>query len=184
MLRALSEIQEEQDKPKTISRFQLYTLPLGDWEFHLNQIDGNDYHRCEEHQLVCIPLVLVVHLRLQEMIDGLKTDKWRILEPFPHFEPYWLIDVSIIHDWVPYPKRTHRSLNIIEAACLLAQHPYLGSVQSHEGLEWGHGRIQVYRSPETGRIIASRFGIPSYNHHKAFTTGVFGLDPPFVIRHS
>lgn len=156
---------------------RLPALPDG-VEFHLKCANG--HHRCEEHRLVCIPLVLVVNLMVPEIVDDEDCNNLQMWQASHSFEPYWLIDVSVIHDWIPYPDRPHRSLNVIESACLFAQHPYLGSVQSHdEPRHWGHGRIQVYRSIEAGCVIASRFGIPGYNHHVAFTTGTLGISAPF-----
>lgn len=150
-------------------------------EFHLKCANANGHHCCEEHRLIRIPLVLVVDMLVPEIVDDEECHNLQMWQSYQPFDPYWLTDVTIIHDWVPYPDRPHRSLNVIEAACLFAQHPYLGSVQSHdEPRSWGHGRIQVYRSPKEGYIVASRFGIPAYNHHTAFTTGLFGLNAPSI----
>ena len=168
-------------RPDLHERTLRLPAPPDGLEFHLKCTNANGHHRCEEHRLVRIPLVLGVDLLVPEIVDDEDCHNLQMWQAHQPFEPYWLTDVSVIHDWVPYPDRPHRSLTVIESACLFAQHPYLGSVQSHdEPRRWGHERIQVYRSPEAGCVVASRFGIPEYNHHTAFTTGTFGLNAPFA----
>lgn len=147
--------------------------------YELHCANANGHHRCEDHRLVRIPLVLVVELVVPEIIRNAENELVYLWQAKEKFEPYWLTDVCVIHDWVPYPNRAFRSLNAIEAACVFAQQPHLGSIQCHfEPRSWGHGRFQIYRSPDDGIIIASRYDIPSYNHHTAFTTGLFGLNGP------
>lgn len=148
---------------------------------HLN-VNASSDHYCEEHRLVQVSLVLVVDLLVPEIVNDEECGNLRMWQSHEPFEPYWLTNVTVIHDWVSYPDEPYRSLNVIEAACLFAQHPYLGSVQCHEEpRRWGHGSIQIYRLPERSRrIIASKYDIPSYNHHAAFTTGALGLGSPSV----
>lgn len=164
-----------------VARYSFPAIPSG-LQAPMACCDSQPYHRCEEHRRVNIPLVLVVNIRLQELIydaDGSGNSHLETLEADAPFDPYWLFDVNVIHDWVPYPPRLHRSLNVFEAACLLAQHPCFGSVQSHdEPRVWGHGRIQVYSYPDQNRIVADRLSISGHCHHLALTTGVFGLNSP------
>lgn len=167
-----------------VTKYNFPAIPDG-LDFPVTCSDAQPRHRCDDHRLVNIPLVLVVQIRLQELVycpDGSGDRYLETLEPLAPFDPYWLFNVNVIHDWVPYPDQLHRSLNVFEAACLLAQRPDLGSVQSHdEPRVWGHGRVQVYSDASQSRIIADRCGIPgNHCHHLALTTGVFGLNTPNV----
>ncbi|MBX4200957.1 hypothetical protein KW786_02395 [Candidatus Parcubacteria bacterium] len=144
------------------------------------------HHRCEEHRVVHLPLVLVVDMQLPEIINDPDCGNLQMWMSSVPFEPYWLSGVTLIHDHMPLPDVTHRTLSLVEAACLFAQNSYVGSVQCFPGFRsWGHGRSQVYWSPEAKCVVASHEGIPGqYSHHAAFVEGIFpaGGGPLFPRR--
>lgn len=141
-------------------------------------------HTCEGEQLIELEPILVVDTWVIEPYpefacwDEENDPLWpRIWTSAEHFSPYWLMGVRVIHDFVPYPPEPFRPVTVLEAACILAQHPRLGSVKAHlDWPGWGHESVQVYRSPKTGTIIASRYGSPTYNHHTAFARYAIHLD--------
>lgn len=145
---------------------------------------ANGHHRCEDHRVVRIPAVLVVDLVVPEVLqyNPLNRDAplWQAGE---RFKPYWLMDVLLVHDRESFPDyHTHRILNIVEAACVLAQHPYLGSVQSQtrSGDKWrSMPMMQVYQERERGHMVASKQ--VAYCHHLAFAGCSIGCDSPVLL---
>lgn len=98
-------------------------LPEG-WGYNLSA--NGHVHACDQHRLVELPLILVMDVQVEEppLEEGGDTLLWQAVE---RFAPYWLVGARVIHDWVPYPPEPFRAVNPIEAACIFAQHPYLGS---------------------------------------------------------
>jgi hypothetical protein len=148
-------------------------LPDG-WGFTLNT--NGQAHLCERERLIELPLVLVMDVRLNEVFFD--QDEEHYWEATDRFSPYWLVGARVIHDWVPYPEEPFRAVTPSESACILAQHPYLGSVKSHINWPgWGHPSVQVYRCPARKKIVLSRVGLGEYNHHAAFCRYSIHFEP-------
>lgn len=149
-------------------------LPDG-WGFNLSQ-NGHP-HRCESEPLVELPLVLVADISVP-CYDNDSPGGPITIRAKERFAPYWLVGARLIHDWVPYPEEPYRPVSPIEAACIFLQHPHLGSVKGHLGNHWGHGSIQAYWCPDYQRVVMSKYGLVSYNHHATFARYSIRFDCP------
>ena len=161
-----------------------FVPPLPDgWEYHPS--DNGHAHTCDGEGLVELPLILVADIEVP-CYDGYLQLPHGIRYRAEHrFDPYWLVGVRVIHDFVPYPPEPFRAVNPIEAACIFAQHPRLGSVKSHIGFgSWGHRSVQAYRCPERKTIVIGDPRGSAYNHHAAFARYLITSGSPTIATYN
>ena len=135
-------------------------------------------HRCEDHRIVTLPLILVVPVKFRNAGYWYEVDV---------FEPYWLTRALVLHEGATEPDpHVWRPGVLSEAVCGVAQYHHqmgIGSlrVTARESSEIGWSQPSAQACVRNGSVEILCDGSPRH-HHRLFVCREQRDTPPRTCR--